>query len=176
MAAAVSVPVAVGGALLFFVFLVLLGLGGWRWLQKHFPFHRSMDTATSGFDNILFNVVGTPRCGQVGDSVSMLNDGKAVGGLDSRRGTLPYLSRSRLPFNGSCPIFLLLPRIKLPSQNPSPAAHQPDKAWPLVPTPIAFSPQMPNLLHLGLDVGIGSCLASTALPPSGDFALWCDQG
>lgn len=55
MAAAVSVPVAVGGTLLFFVFLVLLGLGGWRWLQKHFPFHRSTDTASSGFDNILFN-------------------------------------------------------------------------------------------------------------------------
>ncbi|KAM7316659.1 hypothetical protein ACRRTK_024390 [Alexandromys fortis] len=55
MAAAVSVPVAVGGALLFFVFLVLLGLGGWRWLQKRFPFHRSTDTASSGFDNILFN-------------------------------------------------------------------------------------------------------------------------
>ncbi|XP_038192403.1 apical endosomal glycoprotein isoform X2 [Arvicola amphibius] len=77
MAAAVSVPVAVGGALLFFVFLVLLGLGGWRWLQKRFPFHRSTDTATSGFDNILFNAVGTPRCGQVGDSVSMPDDGKA---------------------------------------------------------------------------------------------------
>lgn len=91
-----------------------------------------------------------------------------------RRGTLPYLSRSRLSFNGSCPIFLLLPRIKLPSQNPSPAAPQPDKAWPLMPTPTAFSPQMPNLLCLGLDVRIGSCLVSTALPPSGDFALWCD--
>lgn len=80
MAAAVSVPVAVGGALLFFVFLVLLGLGGWRWLQKRFPFHRSTDTASSSFDNILFNAVGTPRCGQVGDSVSMLDDGKAVVG------------------------------------------------------------------------------------------------
>ncbi|CAO2598281.1 Apical endosomal glycoprotein [Lemmus lemmus] len=56
MAAAVSVPVAVGGALLFFVFLVLLGLGGWHWLQKQrSPFQRSTDTATSGFDNILFN-------------------------------------------------------------------------------------------------------------------------
>ncbi|KAK7799714.1 hypothetical protein U0070_010721 [Myodes glareolus] len=56
MAAAVSVPVAVGGALLFFVFLVLLGLGGWRWLQKQrSSFQRSTDTANSGFDNILFN-------------------------------------------------------------------------------------------------------------------------
>lgn len=55
MAAAVSVPVAVGGALLFFVFLVLLGLGGWRWLQKQRSSFQSTDTATSGFDNILFN-------------------------------------------------------------------------------------------------------------------------
>ncbi|XP_035293558.1 apical endosomal glycoprotein isoform X2 [Cricetulus griseus] len=56
MAAPVSVPVAVGGALLFFVFLVLLGLGSWHWLQKQrCPFQRSTDTATSSFDNILFN-------------------------------------------------------------------------------------------------------------------------
>lgn len=61
MAAAVSVPVAVGGALLFFVFLVLLGLGGWRWLQKQRSSFQSTDTATSGFDNILFNAVGTPQ-------------------------------------------------------------------------------------------------------------------
>ncbi|XP_052581213.1 apical endosomal glycoprotein isoform X1 [Peromyscus californicus insignis] len=55
-AAPVSVPVAVGGALLFFMFLVLLGLGGRHWLQKQrCPFQRSTDTATSGFDNILFN-------------------------------------------------------------------------------------------------------------------------
>nr|XP_021506776.1 apical endosomal glycoprotein [Meriones unguiculatus] len=56
MDAYVSVPAAVGGALLFFMFLVLLGLGGWHWLQKqHCPFQRSTDTTTSGFDNILFN-------------------------------------------------------------------------------------------------------------------------
>lgn len=61
MVAAVSVPVAVGGALLFFVFLVLLGLGGWRWLQKQRSSFQSTDTATSGFDNILFNAVGTPQ-------------------------------------------------------------------------------------------------------------------
>lgn len=79
--APVSVPIAVGGALLFFMFLVLLGLGGRHWLQKQrCPFQRSTDAATSGFDNILFNAVGTPRCGQVGDSASMLNDGKTRSG------------------------------------------------------------------------------------------------
>ncbi|XP_052037810.1 apical endosomal glycoprotein [Apodemus sylvaticus] len=56
MAASVSVLVAVGGVLLFFMFLVLLGLGGWHWLQKeHCPGQRSTDTTASGFDNILFN-------------------------------------------------------------------------------------------------------------------------
>lgn len=104
MAAPVSVPVAVGGALLFFVFLVLLGLGSWHWLQKQrCPFQRSTDTATSSFDNILFNAVGTTRCGQVGDSASML---KAVVGQYSGRGTLPHPSKSRQPFNSSCPVFL----------------------------------------------------------------------
>lgn len=54
--APMSVPIAVGGALLFFMFLVLLGLGGRHWLQKQrCPFQRSTDAATSGFDNILFN-------------------------------------------------------------------------------------------------------------------------
>ncbi|GAB1286077.1 Apical endosomal glycoprotein [Apodemus speciosus] len=56
VAAPVSVLVAVGGALLFFMFLVLLGLGGWHWLQKeHCPGQRSTDATASGFDNILFN-------------------------------------------------------------------------------------------------------------------------
>uniref|UniRef100_A0A8C5KA59 MAM domain containing 4 n=1 Tax=Jaculus jaculus TaxID=51337 RepID=A0A8C5KA59_JACJA len=51
-----SVPAAVGGALLFLVLLMLLGLGGWHWLQRMgCPFRRGADTATSGFDNILFN-------------------------------------------------------------------------------------------------------------------------
>ncbi|XP_051040804.1 apical endosomal glycoprotein [Phodopus roborovskii] len=56
MAAPVSVPAAVGGALLLSVFLVLLSLGGWHWLRKqHCPFQRSTDTATSSFNNILFS-------------------------------------------------------------------------------------------------------------------------
>ncbi|XP_076793678.1 apical endosomal glycoprotein isoform X2 [Arvicanthis niloticus] len=78
VAAPMSVPVAIGGALLFFMFLVLLGLGGRHWLWKqHCPRH-STDAVASGFDNILFNAVGTPKCGQVGDPASMFNEGKAV--------------------------------------------------------------------------------------------------
>ncbi|XP_008840205.1 apical endosomal glycoprotein [Nannospalax galili] len=56
MAAPLSVPAAVGGALLFLVLLVLLGLGSWHWLHKWgCPFQRSTETAASSFDNILFN-------------------------------------------------------------------------------------------------------------------------
>lgn len=66
VAAPVSVPIAVGGALLFFMFLVLLGLGGWHWQQKrHCTGQRSTDAAASGFDNILFNAVGTSKCGHM---------------------------------------------------------------------------------------------------------------
>lgn len=61
-AAPVSVPVAVGGALL--LFLLLLGLGGWHWLQKQHRPCQNTDAAASGFDNILFNAVRTPKCGE----------------------------------------------------------------------------------------------------------------
>lgn len=140
--APMSVPIAVGGALLFFMFLVLLGLGGRHWLQKQrCPFQRSTDAATSGFDNILFNAVGTPRCGQVGDSASMLNDGKArSGGPGLRKRRLPIHPRLDCLSTAIVQYSSLLPRIKLPSRNPSPAAHRPDKAWPLRPTRTAFSP------------------------------------
>lgn len=51
-----SVPAAVGGALLLLILLVLLGLGGWRWLQKQgCPSRGEMAAVASGFDNILFN-------------------------------------------------------------------------------------------------------------------------
>lgn len=100
VAAPMSVPVAVGGALLFFMFLVLLGLGGWHWLQKQHCPRQSTDAVASGFDNILFNAVGTPKYGQVGDPASMFNEGKTVVGQEC-----PTLSRSTLPFNSSCPIF-----------------------------------------------------------------------
>ncbi|XP_003794870.1 apical endosomal glycoprotein [Otolemur garnettii] len=52
-----SVPAAVSGALLLFMLLVLLGLGGWLWLQKTggCPFWSNREPVTSGFDNILFN-------------------------------------------------------------------------------------------------------------------------
>lgn len=120
VAALVSVPVAIGGALLFFVFLVLLGLGGWCWLQKqHCPGQRSTGAAASGFDNILFNAVGTPKCGHPGDPASVFNEGKAVVCQDSGRGTLsdPH-STAAVQYSFS------LPRVKLPSQNQSPATHR----------------------------------------------------
>lgn len=56
-----SVPAAVGGALLLLILLVLLGLGGWRWLQKQgCPSRGEMAAVASGFDNILFNAVQAP--------------------------------------------------------------------------------------------------------------------
>ncbi|KAM5298575.1 apical endosomal glycoprotein [Ctenodactylus gundi] len=53
----VPVPSVVGGALLFLVFLVLLGLGGRYWLQKRgaCPFRRDTGAAAPGFDNVLFS-------------------------------------------------------------------------------------------------------------------------
>uniref|UniRef100_F7GJQ2 MAM domain containing 4 n=1 Tax=Callithrix jacchus TaxID=9483 RepID=F7GJQ2_CALJA len=53
----VSVPAVVGGALLFLMLLVLLGLGGRRWLQKRrsCPFQSNTEATAPGFDNILFN-------------------------------------------------------------------------------------------------------------------------
>nr|XP_045230048.1 apical endosomal glycoprotein isoform X6 [Macaca fascicularis] len=59
-AAPVSVPTAVGSALLLLMLLVLLGLGGRRWLQKRgsCPFQSNTEATAPGFDNILFNVDG----------------------------------------------------------------------------------------------------------------------
>ncbi|XP_032117660.1 apical endosomal glycoprotein isoform X6 [Sapajus apella] len=56
----VPVPAVVGGALLFLMFLVLLGLGGRRWLQKRgsCPFQSSTEATAPSFDNILFNADG----------------------------------------------------------------------------------------------------------------------
>ncbi|XP_054094172.2 apical endosomal glycoprotein isoform X2 [Callithrix jacchus] len=56
----VSVPAVVGGALLFLMLLVLLGLGGRRWLQKRrsCPFQSNTEATAPGFDNILFNADG----------------------------------------------------------------------------------------------------------------------
>ncbi|PNJ09801.1 MAMDC4 isoform 3 [Pongo abelii] len=56
----VSVPAAVGSALLLLMLLVLLGLGGRRWLQKRgsCPFQSNREATAPGFDNILFNVDG----------------------------------------------------------------------------------------------------------------------
>ncbi|XP_073908890.1 apical endosomal glycoprotein isoform X3 [Castor canadensis] len=72
-AAPVSVPAAVGGALLFLILLMLLGLGGQHLLQKRgCPFRRGTDTAAPGFDNILFNAVRHLRCGQTRAPASML--------------------------------------------------------------------------------------------------------
>nr|XP_054375633.1 apical endosomal glycoprotein [Pongo abelii] len=56
----VSVPAAVGSALLLLMLLVLLGLGGRRWLQKRgsCPFQSNREATAPGFDNILFNADG----------------------------------------------------------------------------------------------------------------------
>ncbi|KAK2120740.1 Apical endosomal glycoprotein [Saguinus oedipus] len=56
----VSVPAVVGGVLLFLMFLVLLGLGGWCWLQKRrsCPFQSNTEATDPSFDNILFNADG----------------------------------------------------------------------------------------------------------------------
>ncbi|XP_074250574.1 apical endosomal glycoprotein isoform X4 [Saimiri boliviensis] len=58
----VPVPAVVGGALLFLMLLVLLGLGGQRWLEKRgsCPFRSDTEATAPGFDNILFNAVGAP--------------------------------------------------------------------------------------------------------------------
>ncbi|KAM4848312.1 apical endosomal glycoprotein [Urocitellus parryii] len=59
MTASMMVPALVGGALLFLILLVLLGLGGRHWLQKGgCPFRSNKDVAAPGFDNILFNADG----------------------------------------------------------------------------------------------------------------------
>ncbi|XP_047380807.1 apical endosomal glycoprotein isoform X3 [Sciurus carolinensis] len=60
--ASVTVPAMIGGALLFLMLLVLLGLGGRHWLQKKggCPFWSGEGAAAAGFDNILFNAVGPP--------------------------------------------------------------------------------------------------------------------
>ncbi|XP_072878337.1 apical endosomal glycoprotein [Chlorocebus sabaeus] len=59
-AAPVSVPTAVGSALLLLMLLVLLGLGGRCWLQKResCPFQSNTEATAPGFDNILFNADG----------------------------------------------------------------------------------------------------------------------
>uniref|UniRef100_A0A2K6V443 MAM domain containing 4 n=1 Tax=Saimiri boliviensis boliviensis TaxID=39432 RepID=A0A2K6V443_SAIBB len=56
----VPVPAVVGGALLFLMLLVLLGLGGQRWLEKRgsCPFRSDTEATAPGFDNILFNADG----------------------------------------------------------------------------------------------------------------------
>uniref|UniRef100_A0A2I3H2K3 MAM domain containing 4 n=1 Tax=Nomascus leucogenys TaxID=61853 RepID=A0A2I3H2K3_NOMLE len=56
-AAPVSVPAAVGSTLLLLMLLVLLGLGGRRWLQKRgsCPFQSNTEATAPSFDNILFN-------------------------------------------------------------------------------------------------------------------------
>ncbi|XP_055206168.2 apical endosomal glycoprotein isoform X14 [Gorilla gorilla gorilla] len=55
-----SVPAVVGSALLLLMLLVLLGLGGRRWLQKRgsCPFQSNTEATAPGFDNILFNEDG----------------------------------------------------------------------------------------------------------------------
>nr|XP_012639993.1 apical endosomal glycoprotein isoform X3 [Microcebus murinus] len=57
MATPVSVPAAVGGALLLLMLLVLLGLGGRRCLRERggCPFWSGREAATPSFDNVLFN-------------------------------------------------------------------------------------------------------------------------
>lgn len=160
MAAPASVPLAVGGALFLFVFLVLLGLGSWHWLHKpRCPFQRSTDSAAPGFDNILFNAVGTPRCGQVGDSASVFNDRtEEVAGQNSGRGTCLILSRSRLPFNSSChsaPPFFLGSSYPPGVRHQQPVDHL--RGRPLMPAHTAVdiqTSQTPDL-HLGQDVGLG---------------------
>ncbi|XP_030674255.1 apical endosomal glycoprotein [Nomascus leucogenys] len=59
-AAPVSVPAAVGSTLLLLMLLVLLGLGGRRWLQKRgsCPFQSNTEATAPSFDNILFNADG----------------------------------------------------------------------------------------------------------------------
>ncbi|XP_055126287.1 apical endosomal glycoprotein isoform X2 [Symphalangus syndactylus] len=59
-AAPVSVPAAVGSMLLLLILLVLLGLGGRRWLQKRgsCPFQSNTEATAPSFDNILFNADG----------------------------------------------------------------------------------------------------------------------
>ncbi|KAL4825430.1 hypothetical protein H8958_000894 [Nasalis larvatus] len=55
----VSVPTVVGSALLLLMLLVLLGLGGWRWLKRgSCPFQSNTEATAPGFDNILFNADG----------------------------------------------------------------------------------------------------------------------
>ncbi|XP_054514575.1 apical endosomal glycoprotein isoform X19 [Pan troglodytes] len=55
-----SLPAVVGSALLLLMLLVLLGLGGRRWLQKRgsCPFQSNTEATAPGFDNILFNADG----------------------------------------------------------------------------------------------------------------------
>ncbi|XP_003817023.2 apical endosomal glycoprotein isoform X6 [Pan paniscus] len=55
-----SLPAVVGSALLLLMLLVLLGLGGRRWLQKRgsCPFQSNTEVTAPGFDNILFNADG----------------------------------------------------------------------------------------------------------------------
>ncbi|XP_011812668.1 PREDICTED: apical endosomal glycoprotein [Colobus angolensis palliatus] len=58
-AAPVSVPTVVGSALLLLMLLVLLGLGGRRWLKRgSCPFQSNTEATAPGFDNILFNADG----------------------------------------------------------------------------------------------------------------------
>ncbi|KAI5763086.1 MAMDC4 [Gulo gulo luscus] len=56
-ALAASVPTVVGSALLVLIVLVLIGLGGWRWLQKKgsCPSRAGTAAVAPGFDNIVFN-------------------------------------------------------------------------------------------------------------------------
>lgn len=132
MDAYVSVPAAVGGALLFFMFLVLLGLGGWHWLQKqHCPFQRSTDT-TSGFDNILFNEVEAPKWGkwEIMPPLCLMARKQAVVGQDLGRGTLPNPVQVQTLSTAVVPYSFLLPRIKLPFQNPPVATHSPPQTRP----------------------------------------------
>uniref|UniRef100_A0A8C7B3K0 MAM domain containing 4 n=1 Tax=Neovison vison TaxID=452646 RepID=A0A8C7B3K0_NEOVI len=56
-ALAASVPTVVGSALLVLIVLVLIGLGGWRWLQnkRSCPSRAETAAVAPGFDNIVFN-------------------------------------------------------------------------------------------------------------------------
>uniref|UniRef100_A0A2K6NXY8 MAM domain containing 4 n=1 Tax=Rhinopithecus roxellana TaxID=61622 RepID=A0A2K6NXY8_RHIRO len=55
----VSVPTVVGSALLLLMLLVLLGLGGRRWLKRgSCPFQSNTEATAPSFDNILFNADG----------------------------------------------------------------------------------------------------------------------
>lgn len=77
-AAPVSVPTAVGSALLLLMLLVLLGLGGRCWLKKResCPFQSNTEATAPGFDNILFNAVGAPGDGWAGASVLSCDPGR----------------------------------------------------------------------------------------------------